>query len=99
MKERVFIKKNIFTSVMFGAVFLFVLFESIFYRDNLSGIAFLISIPIFILSLIKIIIDISEDINEAILIAAKRQIGIEVKRVDICSYFEEGLYEVKRFNK
>ena len=27
MKERVFIKKNIFTSVMFGAVFLFVLFE------------------------------------------------------------------------
>ena len=43
--------------------------------------------------------NISEDINEAILIAAKRQIGIEVKRVDICSYFEEGLYEVKRFNK
>ena len=25
MKERVFIRKNIFTSVMFGAVFLFVL--------------------------------------------------------------------------
>ena len=44
-------------------------------------------------------INISEDITEAILIAAKRQIGIEVKRVDICSYFEEGLYEVKRFNK
>lgn len=43
--------------------------------------------------------NISEDINEAILIAAKRQIGIEVKRVAICSYFEEGLYEVKRFNK
>ena len=44
-------------------------------------------------------INISEDINEAILVAAKRQIGIELKRVDICSYFEEGLYEVKRFNK
>ena len=44
-------------------------------------------------------INISEDINEAILVAAKRQIGIEVKGVDICSYFEEGLYEVKRFNK
>lgn len=66
MKERVFIKKNIFTSVMFGAVFLFVLFESIFYKHNLSGIAFLISIPIFILSLIKIIIDILEDINDKI---------------------------------
>ena len=44
-------------------------------------------------------INISEDINEAILDAAKKQIGIEVKGVDICSYFEEGLYEVKRFNK
>ena len=43
--------------------------------------------------------DISEDINEAILVIAKRQIGIEVKGVRICSYFEEGLYEVKRFNK
>ena len=47
----------------------------------------------------KFAFNISEDINEAILIAAKRQIGIEVKGVDICSYFEEGLYEVKRFNK
>ena len=43
--------------------------------------------------------NISEDINEAILVAAKIQIGIEVKGVDICSYFEEGLYEIKRFNK
>ena len=40
--------------------------------------------------------NISEDINEAILAVAKRQIGIEVKGVDICSYFEEGLYEIKR---
>ena len=47
----------------------------------------------------KFAINISEDINEAILVIAKRQIGIEVKGVDICSYFEEGLYEVKRFNK
>ena len=47
----------------------------------------------------KFAINISEDINEAILIAAKKQIGIEVKGVDICSYFEEGLYEVKKFNK
>lgn len=66
MKDHVFIKKNIFTSVMFGAVFLFVLFESIFYNNNLSGIAFIISIPIFILSLIKVIIDILEDINDKI---------------------------------
>ena len=39
--------------------------------------------------------DISEDVNEAILVVAKRQIGIEVKGVRICSYFEEGLYEIK----
>lgn len=66
MKERVFVKKNIFTSVMFGAVFLFALFQSIFYDNNLSVIAFIISIPIFTLSLIKIIIDILEDINDKI---------------------------------
>ena len=47
----------------------------------------------------EFVINISEDITEAILIAAKRQIGKEIKGVDICSYFEEGLYEVKRFNK
>lgn len=64
MKNRVFIKKNIFTSVMFGAVFLFVFFESVFYKSNLSGIAFIISIPIFILSLVQIIIEILEDIND-----------------------------------
>ena len=39
--------------------------------------------------------DISEDINEAILVIAKRQIGIEIKGVRICSYFEEELYEIK----
>ena len=43
----------------------------------------------------KFAINISEDINEAILVIAKRQIGIEVKGVRICSYFEEELYEIK----
>ena len=43
--------------------------------------------------------DISEDINEAILAVAAAKIEKEIKGVDICSYFEEGLYEVKRFNK
>ena len=43
----------------------------------------------------KFAINISEDINEAILIAAKIQIGKEVKGVRICSYFEEELYEIK----
>ena len=39
--------------------------------------------------------DISEDINEAILAVAAAKIGKEVKGVRICSYFEEGLYEIK----
>ena len=43
----------------------------------------------------KFAFNISEDINEAILVVAKRQIGIEVTGVRICSYFEEELYEIK----
>ena len=39
------------------------------------------------------------DTNEYLSVRLASEIGIEVKGVDICSYFEEGLYEVKRFNK
>lgn len=66
MKERVLIKKNIFTCVMFVAIFLFVLCESLFKSENLSIIAFIIAIPIFILSLIKLVVDILEDLNDKI---------------------------------
>ena len=43
--------------------------------------------------------NISEDISEDILAIAAAKIGKEIKGVAICCYFEEGLYEVKRFNK
>lgn len=66
MKERVLIKKNVFTCVMFGAIFLFVLCESVFKSDTLSTIAFIIAIPIFMLSLIKLVIDVLEDLNDKI---------------------------------
>lgn len=66
MKERVLIKKNVFTCVMFGAIFLFVLCESVFKSDTLSTIAFMIAIPIFILSLIKLVVDVLEDLNDKI---------------------------------
>lgn len=66
MKERVLIKKNVFTCVMFGAIFLFVLCESVFKSDTLSTIAFIIAIPIFILSLIKLVVDVLEDLNDKI---------------------------------
>lgn len=42
--------------------------------------------------------NISEDISEDILTVAAAKIGKEIKGVAICCYFEEGLYEVKRFN-
>lgn len=64
MKEKVLIKKNVFTCVMFGAVFIFVVFASCVTNINLSMIAFFIAIPIFFLSIIKLIVDILEDIND-----------------------------------
>ena len=66
MKERVLLKKNVFTCVMFGAIFLFVLCESLFKSDTLSTIAFIIAIPIFMLSLIKLVVDVLEDLNDKI---------------------------------
>ena len=66
MKEKIFVKKNVFTCVMFGAIFLFVLYESIARDTDLSMLAFFIAIPTFILSLIKLIVDIAEDINDKI---------------------------------
>ena len=66
MKECVLIKKNVFTCVIFGAIFLFVLCESLFKSNTLSTIAFIITIPIFILSIIKLVVDILEDLNNKI---------------------------------
>lgn len=66
MKEHVLIKENVFTCVMFGAIFLFVLSESIFKSDALSIIAFIIAIPLFVLSLIQLVINVLERINDKI---------------------------------
>lgn len=96
MKERVFIKQNVFTSVMFGAVFLFILFESRYYQDNLSKIAFIISIPIFILSLIKIVIDISEDINDSI---TSRLEWCEKCIFDYVDNFYDTLEQIRKSNE
>jgi hypothetical protein len=66
MKERVFIKKNVFTCVMFGAIFLFIIYESLIANTDLSILAFFIAIPTFILSFLKLWVDILEDINNKI---------------------------------
>lgn len=66
MKDKIFLRKNIFTCVMFGAIFLFVLYGSFSSNIDLSVVAFFIAIPTFLLSFIKLIVDILEDINDKI---------------------------------
>ena len=66
MKEKIFVKKNIFSCFIFGAIFIFVLCESVFLDVDLSVLSFLIVIPTFILSCIKLGVNVSEDINNKI---------------------------------
>lgn len=66
MKEHVLVKRNVFTCIMFGAIFLFVLSESIFQTEYLSIIAFIIAIPLFFLSIIQLVINVSEQIIDKI---------------------------------
>lgn len=66
MKDRIFIKENVFTCVMFGAILLFIIYESFIMNTDLSILAFIIAIPTFILSLTKLMVDILEDINNKI---------------------------------
>lgn len=66
MTGRVLVKRNVFTCVMFGAVFLFALFESIFQSDALSVIAFIIAVPVFVLSLIQLAVNVLERMNDKI---------------------------------
>lgn len=66
MKDRIFIKENVFTCVMFGAILLFIIYESFIMNTDLSILAFIIAIPTFILSLTKLLVDILEDINNKI---------------------------------
>ena len=80
----------------FGAVFLFILFESRYYQDNLSKIAFIISIPIFILSLIKIGIDISEDINDSI---TSHLEGYEEYRFNRVDNYYDTLEQIRKSNE
>ena len=51
---------------MFGAILLFLLYESIVSNIDLSILAFFIAVPTFLLSFIKLIVDILEDINDKI---------------------------------
>lgn len=66
MKEPTSVKENIFTSVMFCAILLFVIYKSIVIDTDLPILAFLIAVPTFILSIIKLVVDVLGDINSEI---------------------------------
>lgn len=66
MKERILIKQNVFTCVMFGAILSFVVYKSIFCGNDMSVLAFIIAVPTFLLSILKLIVDILEDLNDRI---------------------------------
>ena len=66
MKERILIKQNVFTCVMFGAILSFVVYQSIFCSKDMSVLAFIIAVPTFLLSILKLIVDILEDLNDRI---------------------------------
>lgn len=51
---------------MFGAIFLFILYESFASNIDLSILAFFIAVPTFFLSFIKLIVNILEDVNDKI---------------------------------
>ena len=64
LKRTVLRKENVFTCVTFGALFLFVISESVINPDNLATTAFLIAVSVFLLSLFKLFADVAEDIND-----------------------------------
>lgn len=66
LKDRGLIKQNVFTCVMFGAILSFVIYQSIFCSTDMSVLAFIIAIPTFVLSILKLTVDILEDLNDRI---------------------------------
>jgi hypothetical protein len=64
MYYNIFRKENVFTCVMFGAIFIFVVIKTIFNSGDLWGIAYLLAFPILILSILKLIITALEDAND-----------------------------------
>ena len=64
MEKAVFRKENVFTCVMFGALVLFVVVETIMAPESLPAIAFFVAISVFALSIIKVSADIAESMND-----------------------------------
>ena len=64
MEKAVFRKENVFTCVMFGALVLFVVVETIMAPESLPAIAFFVAISVFALSIIKVSADIAESVND-----------------------------------
>lgn len=77
MKERVLIKQNVFTCVMFGAILAFVVYQSLFCSADMSVLAFIIAIPTFMLSVLKIFVDTLEDMNDKLTVFIDQMVLVE----------------------
>lgn len=57
-------RKNVFPCVMFGSVLIFVLIETLYFKENVGLLSFIIAVPVFISSILKMLSNGLESIND-----------------------------------
>lgn len=62
--KKFLIRKNVFPCVMFGSVLIFVLFETLYFKENVGLLSFIIAVPVFISSILKMLSNGLESIND-----------------------------------
>lgn len=62
--KKFFTKKNVFPCVMFGSVLIFVLIETLYFKENVGLFSFIIAVPVFISSILKTLSNGLESIND-----------------------------------
>lgn len=64
LEKAIFRKENVFTCVMYGALVIFVVVESVLRPESIAVVAFLVALAVFVLSVFKVAADIAEDVND-----------------------------------
>lgn len=62
--KKILIRKNVFPCVMFGSVLIFVLIETLYFNENVGLLSFIIAVPVFISSILKMFSNGLESIND-----------------------------------
>ena len=62
--KKFLIRKNVFPCVMFGSVLIFVLIETLYFKENVGLLSFIIAVPVFISSILKTFSNGLESIND-----------------------------------